>query len=52
MYRICIGTLFILTITLFILHIFYEAPDIDKDLIFSYKNLSPAASNLELANIN
>ena len=51
-YKICLGTMLILTMTLFILHIFYATPDINKNLIFSFEKLSPTAPNIELANIN
>ena len=52
MYKICIAILFALAINLFILHILYEAPDLDKGLVFSYENLSPVNKNIEVADIN
>ena len=52
MYKVCIAILFALAINLFILHILYEAPDLDKGLVFSYENLSPVNKNIEVADIN
>jgi len=40
LYKMCLGSMFILIVTLFFLHIFYQTPDYNQSLSFSFEEPS------------
>jgi hypothetical protein len=39
MYKMCLGSMFFLIVILFISHIFYQAPDYNQYLTFSFEEM-------------
>ena len=42
----CLGSMFILIVTLFFLHIFYQTPDYNQSLSFSFEEPSRGKENI------
>ena len=42
----CLGSMFILIVTLFFLHIFYQTPDYNQSLSFSLEEMVPASEEI------
>ena len=39
MYKMCLGLMFFLIVILFVSHIFYQTPDYNQDLTFSFEEM-------------
>ena len=46
LYKMCLGLMFILVATLFFLHIFYQTPDYNQSLSFSFEEPSRGKENI------
>jgi len=46
LYKMCLGSMFILIITLCFLHIFYETPDYNQILSFSFDEFTPITEDI------
>ena len=46
LYKMCLGLMFILVVTLFFLHIFYQTPDYNQSLSFSLEEMVPASEEI------
>ena len=46
LYKMCLGLMFILIVTLFFLHILYQTPDYNQSLSFSFEEPSRGKENI------